>query len=412
MNGDIDLTCSLNRKYIPPDKGQKLFLTIDVTPLKPAAASLPATVCLLIDRSGSMAGNKLKNAKKGAINLINQMDSNDYCGVVTFEQDVDTVVPGMYVTDTITFEDKIKKIKTGGLTELYKGLQTAFDVLKGQIQKEVNTKRESVKRIILLSDGQPTDSRTVSEYRSLARFMRKMGVTITALGIGDDYNEDLLSAIAHDSGGMWYHITSPDRISGIFSEELTSMKTVVFSTPELVINVSQGVEVADVHKSNPDVHRISTVQEANVYRVPLMDMRAGEPQTIVVRIAVPPRPEGECRIAQVGITSGTVTKTVDVTVQYTTDESLWDETDPYSRTLFAVTETQIKVQDGLSGDRTALKQAETQLKTLLKDPGATQIKDIAERTVVLEKALEKSANMSEEEKKKVKSDLTRVKVMS
>lgn len=410
MNGDIEVTCSLNRKYIPPGKGQKLFLTIGVTPLTPAAASLPATVCLLIDRSGSMAGNKLKNAKEGAVNLITQMNNDDYCGVVTFEQDVDTVVPGMYVTDPLLFEDKIRKIKTGGLTELYKGLQAAFDVLRGQLQKELKTKRESVKRIILLSDGQPTDSRTVAEYRSLAQYMREMGVTITALGIGKDYNEDLLSALAQDSGGMWYHVVSPEGIPALFSEELSNMKTVLFSMPELVLHMSEGVEVADIHKSKPDVHRISTVrQNANVYQVPLMDIRAGEPQTIVARIGVPPRPEGECRIAQVRITSGAVTTTVDVTVQYTADESLWDETDPYSRTLFAVTETQIKVQEGLSGDRTALKQAETQLKTLLKDPGATQIKDVAERTRVLEKALEKSENMSEEEKKKVKSDLTRVK---
>ena len=409
MNGDIDLTCSLNRKYIPPTTEQKLFLKIEIAPTETTSKSFPLTVCLLIDKSGSMAGKKLRNAKEGAIKLVNQLDSNDYCGVVAFEKEVDVVVPGKYVEDTSFFETKIQKIKWGGLTELYRGLETAFEVLRGQLQQD-DTERETVKRIILLSDGYPTDNKTESEYRSLARFMREIGISITALGIGKDYNENLLSAIAEESGGMWYHITAPGRIPDVFSSELSNMRTVVFSRPELVLQLSQGVELVDICKSRPDVHRITNVTvEGTTYRVPLMDMRAGERQTIVARIAVPPRPEGEWRIAQVGVASGGITRREDVTVQYTPNESLWKETDPYSRTLFAVTETQIRVREGLSGDVTALRQAKTQLKTLLKDPEATRINDIADRTLMLEKVLDRTAKvMSEEERKKVKSDLTRV----
>lgn len=410
MNGNIDLTCSLNRKYIPPTKGQKLFLKIEIAPTGTDLRSFPITVCLLIDKSGSMAGKKLRSAKEGAIRLVNQLNSNDYCGVVAFEKEVDVVVSGKYVEDVSLFETKIQKIKWGGLTELYRGLQTAFEVLRGHLQQDHDTGRETVKRIILLSDGYPTDNRTESEYRDLARFMREMGISITALGIGKDYNENLLSAIAEESGGMWYHITAPDRIPDVFSSELSNMRTVVFSRPELVLQLSQGAELIDIHKSKPDVHRITNVTvEQPTYRVPLMDVRAGESQTIVARIAVPPRPEGEWRIAQVSVASGGITRREDVTVQCTPDESLWEETDPYSRTLFAVTETQIKMREGLSGDVTALRQAETQLKTLLKDPEATRIDDIADRTLMLGEVLDRTAKVvSEEEKKKIKSDLTRV----
>lgn len=406
MTGPINLTCSLNRKYIPPDKGQKLFLKIDIAPAALVAESLPIDVCLLIDRSGSMVGKKLKNAKEGAIKLINQLSGRDLAGVVTFESKVDIVVPAQYVTDKQYFESNIKEISLGGTTEMYRGLETAFEVLQGSQPSA----QEAVRRIILLSDGQPTDDRMEFEYRRLAKLMREMGISITALGIGKDYNEDLLSALAEDSGGMWYHITSPDRIPHIFTQELDSMKTVVMSMPVLLVRLSQGVELTDIHKSSPDVHRISSIaQHDNEYRIPVMDIKAGELQTIVARVAVPPRPEGVWRIAQVVLVSGSIEREVDVTVECTPDQSLWDETDPYSRTLFAVTETQIRVKDGLSGDKTAFKQAETQLKTLLRDPQATRIRDIADRTVVLEEALDKTTKfMSEEEKKKAKSDLTRV----
>ena len=407
MNGSIDLTCSLNRMYIPPEKGQKLFLRLSMTPTG-RTANLPLTVCLLIDRSGSMVGKKLRNAKEGALNLITQLTSNDYCGVVTFESEVDIVVPGQYVTDKQVFISKIQEIDLGGTTELFRGLETAFEVLQGSLEPGYTTGR-MVRRIILLSDGQPTDDRFESEYRNLARLMREMGISITALGIGKDYNEDLLSALAEDSGGMWYHVTSPDKLPDIFASEVNSMKTVVLSGPELVLTLSHGVELADICKSSPDVHTISNiVRNDNEYRIPLMDMRAGESHTLTARIAVPPRPEGEWRVAQVALV-GRDTVEKDVIVTCTSDESLWKETDPYSRTLFAVTETQIRMKQGLSGDKTAFKQAETQLKTIIRDPEATQFRDIADRTVVLEEILDKTGKViSEEEKKKVKSDLTRV----
>jgi Ca-activated chloride channel family protein len=412
MSGDVDMTCSLNRMYIPTGKGQKLFLKIEITPTTSIAAEpLPVNVCLLIDRSGSMAGKKLDNAKKGAIKLINQLESRDYAGIVTFESKIDVVVPGQHVTDTNIFESRIRGISLGGTTEMYKGLRTAFSELRRPLQTFFSTGKEPVRRIVLLSDGQPTDSRSESEYRTLAREMRKMGISITALGIGKDYNEDLLSAIAEDSGGMWRHIKSPDEIPQMFSGELISMKTVVFSRPELVLNLSEGVELADIYKSEPDVHRISNVKQANnEYRIPISDIRAGESQTIVARIGVPPRPEGACRVAKVDVISGPFAKTEHVVVNFTSDELLWgSEADSYSRTLFAVTETQIKAKEGISGDKTALKQAEAQLKTIIRDPEATRIKDIADRTVVLREVLDKTTVMNEEEKKKAKSDLTIVK---
>jgi Ca-activated chloride channel family protein len=404
----VDLTCSLNRTYIPPNMGHKLFLKIDITVGGDVVESLPAYVCLLIDRSGSMVGKKLKYAKEGAVKLINQLTPRDLAGVVTFESEVQIVVPGQHVVNKKLFEGNIREIGLGGTTEMYRGLETAFEVL--QSQSAYPEEKEPVRRIILLSDGQPTDERMNFEYERLARLMREMGISITAFGIGRDYNEDLLSILAENSGGMWYHITSPDKIPGIFSKEVGSMKTVVLSGPELILRFAAGVELMNICKSSPDVHVITNIkQEDNEIIIPLMDLRAGEPQTIVARIAVPPRPEGECRMVRAVLTSGPVTKSQDVIANYTADESLWEETDPYSRTLFAVTETQIRMRDGLSGDETAFKQAETQLKTILKDPNATMIKDIADRTVILKETLSRTTKvMSEEEKKKTKSDLTRV----
>lgn len=355
-----------------------------------------------------MAGEKLQNAKEGAINLIHQLTALDYVGVVTFESQIETVLPLQPAKGIEKYEKAIKTIGLGGTTELYRGLETAFNELKKSMDSPHRSEQETVQRIILLSDGIPTDNKPQANYRMLARSLRETGISITALGIGEDYNEDLLSMIAEDSGGTWYHIVSPDSIPSIFSRELADMKTVVFSRPELILRIPQDVELEDVHESKPVVHRISNIiSDGAVFRVPLGDIRSGESLTIVARLAIPPRPEGQCRIASVSVISGTVSQSEDVLITYTRDESLWDEADPYSRTLFAVTDTQIKAREGLSGDKTALREAQSQLQTLLKDPEASKVKDIVDRTVIIRDVLEKPTNlMSKEETKIAKSELT------
>lgn len=409
MSGDFSIQCSTNRINIPPNKGQKLFLKIEIIPQKDTTSGpLPINVCLLIDRSGSMAGTKLQNAKEGAINLIHQLTASDHVGVVTFESHIEVVLPVQPATGIEKYEKAIESIGLGGTTELYRGLESAFLELRRSLDTPYRLEKEAVQRIVLLSDGIPTDNKPQASYRMLARSMREVGISITALGIGEDYNEDLLSITAENSGGTWYHIVSPGSIPDIFSRELADMKTVVFSRPELILRLTQDVELEDVHESKPVVHRISNIiQDGAAFRIPLGDIRAGESQTIVARLAVPPRPEGQCRIAGISVISGMVCQSEDVVITYTPDESLWDEADPYSRTLFAVTDTQIKARDGLSGDKTALREAQSQLQTLLRDPEATKVKDIADRTVLIKDVLERPTNlMSKEETKIAKSELT------
>jgi len=380
-------------------------------PKKITAASLPLNVCLLIDKSGSMAGGKkLENAKKGAINLITQLEGRDYAGIVAFESEVDVVVPGQHVTDTSVFVTEINKMEARRKTELYKGLETAFSELMKPLHTVYGPGKEPVRRIILLSDGDPTDKKPESDYRELARKIRGTGITITALGVGEEYNEDLLSALAEESGGVWYHLT-PDDIPDIFLRELVDMKTVISSQPELVLTLSEGCELTDIYKAVPEVYRISNVTKRNgEHRIPISDIAAGESQTFVARIAVPPRPKEGYTAAQITLINGHLRVREDITVNYSEDKSLWSiETDPLSRTLFAVAETQMKVKSGLSGDETALTQAETQLKTLLKDPDVTKVREVAERTGLIKRILTKiKKGMNKEEKKKAKAELTRI----
>jgi hypothetical protein len=242
-------------------------------------------------------------------------------------------------------------------------------------------------------------------------------VSVTALGLGSDYNEQLLSAIASTTGGAWYHVTDPNNLPQIFSEELAEMKTIVMLKPELQIQPMSGAEIADIHKVRPVLDLIQNPEVRDgKYMLPMGDIVGGQPQNVVVKIQLPPRPDGKYRIAQAQLTGGKTTITRDVVVNYTSDPALYTkETDPYPRVLLLTSQGTIMLRQGVaSGDETKISQAQTILKRTMTDPNAVTVvktneltKDLVERfNNSLEATIIKKGNLTEEEKKKVISETT------
>ena len=213
MTTMTSLKCTLNREYLPANQKAVIFLAMEVLPPADAVLKLtplPSAICLLIDRSGSMEGDKLDQAKIAANQVIDKLQPTDYVGVVTFGRKIDKVADLQQVQsmDIATCKRKIQDMQAEGTTELYKGLDTALQ----QILRAGKDVGNVVKRVILLSDGQPTDNVPDEEYTRLSRRMRELGISVQTVGIGPDYNEDLLGSIAEYSGGIWKHISSASEI--------------------------------------------------------------------------------------------------------------------------------------------------------------------------------------------------------
>lgn len=410
MNSSISLKCTLNREYLPANRGSAVFLAFDILPpqVLEAGAGLPSAICLLIDRSGSMEGEKLDQAKAAAYQLLGQLQPVDYVGMVTFAREIDKVasVEEVKSMDIPALKEKIKKLEAKGTTELYKGLETAYQ----QVLRTSKAVANLVKRVILLSDGQPTDDVPDTEYVKLTRRMREMGISVLTLGIGPDYNEDLLGTIAENSGGVWRHIASPREIPDIFSRQLQETKTVIHTMPEILMHLSRDVELKDIYKAMPEVYPVVNLKQSGAeVRVPLSDIKAGEAQTLAARLSAPPRPEGQCRLAKVQIAGDPGSQT-DVIATYTNDERLWGiENNAFPRGVFLAAETQVLTRKGLSGDETALKQAEQKRETILKDPSLTKIRTIHDTVVKAGETIVKAkAGMTEEETKIAKQGMTEI----
>ncbi len=413
MDAKVALKAALNREYLPVNKSSIVYLISEVIPpVLPSQEALQMNCCLLIDRSLSMYGEKLQEAKKAAKEALNHLTpGTDTVGLVMFAEKAQVLIQQKLLTDFQAIEDKIEELKVASGTSLYKGLETAVEQLKKVVvsAKKPEGGKSAVQTIILISDGQPTDNKTNEQYRELSKKIREAGITIIALGIGADYNEDLLELITNNTGGSWYHISDPKEIRNILSNTMQNQKTIMFVKPELYMRLSMGVSLLEGFRTSPDLNKISEIiQEEQVYKVPLSDVKANEPQTLVFKLSIPPRNEGPFRLGQLEVLGGSAS----LICHYTTDPSLLSkESNPLPRNLFSMTETTVMARRGVGGDETAIREAERRVETLIRDPNAVRSKEVIEGVTKIREALTqvRVGGVSEEAKKALKEELTIVK---
>ncbi|AEA12405.1 hypothetical protein TUZN_0922 [Thermoproteus uzoniensis 768-20] len=239
---------------------------------------------ILIDKSKSMADfDKLAHAIEAAKGLVESMAPEDIVAVYVFDEKVKALVPPTPVEKARKMLGKIEKIKPGTYTLLYQALLQVIDDLRGIKRGLPLMPRRAVpenipKRIVVITDGEPWPYYTEERwYEHLGKAAARYGITISAIGIGDDYNEKILYALANSSGGAWYHISQIRDISQVLANELRRAKTVVARRPKIAVEPS-GAELVDVRKIGAVVSRLPVSKE-----VELEDVAAGDVISAVFR---------------------------------------------------------------------------------------------------------------------------------
>ncbi|MFZ4765096.1 MAG: VWA domain-containing protein, partial [Roseimicrobium sp.] len=151
-----------------------------------------SALALVIDRSGSMAGEKLEMAKSAAVATAEVLTRNDSIGVYAFDSEAHVVVPMTRLTSSATVAGQIAGVTSGGGTHMQPAMIEARNALQ-----RVNAK---IKHMIILTDGQTTGT----GYEALASQCRAEGVTISTVAIGEGSHVGLLQAIASLGGGQSY----------------------------------------------------------------------------------------------------------------------------------------------------------------------------------------------------------------
>ena len=274
-HGSLSMTSRLSHPYITPGSTD-LFITVDVTGAEvPGSQRSPVNLALVIDRSGSMSGYKLQQAKQAARHLVGLLRNEDRLAIVHYGSDVKSL-PSMPATasNRERMLQYIDGIWDEGGTNISAGLQSG--------QHQVNTARREyqVNRIILISDGQPTEGETDEErLKQVVKNIRAQGVTVSSLGVGTDFNEDLMQAFAEYGAGAYGFMEDAGKLATIFQKDLQQASTQVARNVELSFELPAGVMLGEVLGYRAH-------QAGRTVRVPMPDFSAGQTERVVARVTV------------------------------------------------------------------------------------------------------------------------------
>jgi Ca-activated chloride channel family protein len=267
------------------------FVLLEVRSAEGAAenASAPSNLALVIDRSGSMKGNRLKNAIRAAKGALDSLKDGDVVSVVAFDTRPTIVVPSTVVgpDSRERVRSAIEAINLGGDTCISCGVEEGAR----QIQQTAG----KVNRMIVLSDGDATDGvRDVPGFQRLAEQTRDRGVSVTTIGVDLAYNQKILATLAQGSGGRHYFVEDEAALARAFASEAERLKATVASDAEASVELGEGVELAQVFDR-------SFRKEGRRIVVPLGTFAPGDIKTVLLRVRVPAKTGERATIADVSL---------------------------------------------------------------------------------------------------------------
>ncbi len=200
----------------------------------------PVQIAFALDRSGSMGGEKMTLAKQAVVAALSQLEKGDQFAVTVFDDHVDVVAAAADVTTKSLAQAKraLDGVEARGSTALYAGWDTACGEL-ARVQKQ-----GTMGRCIVVTDGQANHGPSSPlELAEAARRRRAAGIATTALGIGEDFNEELLAAMSKAGAGQFYYVRSAAQLASILSTEINDAMDVVARGVVVELWPSDGVRL-------------------------------------------------------------------------------------------------------------------------------------------------------------------------
>ena len=263
------------------EREQTVDVLIRITPpaLNPDPGSRPnwkgrpdLNLSLVLDRSGSMEGEKMIRAREAAMFCVDQMLPSDRLSVVTFDDRIDVLFPSEFVTNKQSMKDLIARVTARGSTALHEAW------VRGGLTVSERMLDQGINRVVLITDGLANVGITnTDEIVTQAMGLYQRSVSTSTIGIGADFNEDLLMPMAQSGGGNAWHVVEPNDMQQIFQVELEGLIAQFAHTVSLSLIPADGVRIVDVLND-------FDLTETGRYRLP--NLQAGSPLDIVVQLKV------------------------------------------------------------------------------------------------------------------------------
>ncbi len=249
-SSSIALKALLSHKVLLTNvEEQAFYVLLDVAPAADLpTARLPLNLCLVLDRSTSMQGMRLQQVKEGTRQIIDRLNPDDVLSVVVFSDRAEVILSGQFGSDKAMAKSIVSTIQPSGGTEMLQGLNVGLD------EMEKNRGQASVNHLILLTDGQTYGDE--AGCREKAEWAGHNQISLTTMGVGSDWNENLLDQMAGSSGGTSVYIDSPRKIVDIFKDTIRNLSNVVARELSMGINPGAGVKFHEGFHITPHIHRM------------------------------------------------------------------------------------------------------------------------------------------------------------
>jgi Ca-activated chloride channel family protein len=258
---------------------QLVYLLVEISPKKEltdTVNSVPLNICLALDCSTSMKGEKLDTVKATAIQLIRKLKPQDIFSVVSFSDRAEVVIPATRQGSTLKMENRVQLLQTSGGTEIFQGLKASLE----EIRQFRNSKY--INHIILLTDGR-TYGDEQSSYQ-LAKEATKENIGISGLGIGSGWNDIFLDQLASLTGGQAMLVSKPDDIERLLTEKFANLSQTLAENVTFEYQTDENVEISYAFRIQPEAAPL--VLENPLQLGPIIQ---GGPLSVLFELSIRPR---------------------------------------------------------------------------------------------------------------------------
>ncbi len=232
-------------------ESQLVYALLEFSPSEEEKAktkSAPLNICLALDCSTSMKGEKMDTVKQTAIQLIRKLKPQDIFSIVAFNDKAEVLIPATRQSGSQKLETRIRLLQPSGGTEIFQGLQAAYE----ETRRYANPK--TINHIILLTDGRTYGDEP--QCYELASEAAERGIGISGLGIGSEWNDIFLDQVASTTGGVSMLVSQPKDIERLLNEKFTNLSNTFAESLSLIFETSENTNINYAFRLQPETNPI------------------------------------------------------------------------------------------------------------------------------------------------------------
>lgn len=288
----IQINAYYSRSVVPLISGpQAFYLLLDIFSTQKIEEDElpPINLCIVLDKSTSMQGSMMDKIKKEIINLVRELKDEDIISIVTFSDWAEILLPPIKVKDIGNEIIKIYSIFASGGTEILKGLNEGFTVLR-------NLDNSGAKLLYLITDGHTYGDD--EECIKIVRETSEEGIIFQAVGVGEDWNDDFLDNLSRISGGETQFVTSSNELYNLLKKKIQNFGIIFSKSAKISFNLHPKVKINYAFRVGPDLSRLEIGSDIH-----LGSLYAGKHLRVVFELVIDELP---VKMYEIRLSSGSI----------------------------------------------------------------------------------------------------------